>query len=224
MPCPLCHQRKPRRACPALGAQICAVCCGTKRLVEIACPSDCPYLEAADRHPAAAVKRRQEHDLAVLTSSLGPLSQPQLQLFFVIQAFVAGLTQGRGLVPDGGLNPVQDGDLAEAAAALAASFETAARGVVYEQQCSSVVAEEMRRSLRAFLAEMAQGTGSRLEREAAVVLRGIERGARHQADGLPDGNTAYLESVRRILQERIGHKPGASSTPPPDEPRIVITG
>ena len=47
MLCPLCGKRNARRACPALGHLICAVCCGTKRLTEIACPSDCGYLATA---------------------------------------------------------------------------------------------------------------------------------------------------------------------------------
>ncbi len=53
MTCPLCSQRKARRACPALGHQICAVCCGTKRLTQIPCPSDCVYLASAREHPPA---------------------------------------------------------------------------------------------------------------------------------------------------------------------------
>ena len=61
--CPLCGVRKARRECPALGRMICAVCCGTKRLVEIPCPDSCPYLASAREHPAAVVQRRQERDL-----------------------------------------------------------------------------------------------------------------------------------------------------------------
>src|SRR2546422_1642643 len=42
--CPLCSSRKGKRACPALRTSICSACCGEKRIVEIACPSDCVYL------------------------------------------------------------------------------------------------------------------------------------------------------------------------------------
>ncbi|MCK7478268.1 MAG: hypothetical protein M0C28_13315 [Candidatus Moduliflexus flocculans] len=38
MDCPLCRQRAARRRCPALDRDICAVCCGTKRLAEIRLP------------------------------------------------------------------------------------------------------------------------------------------------------------------------------------------
>ncbi|SVD73437.1 uncharacterized protein METZ01_LOCUS426291, partial [marine metagenome] len=61
--CPRCKRRLPRRKCPALGYQICAVCCGTKRLVEINCPSDCGYLASSKAHPPAVVQRQQERDI-----------------------------------------------------------------------------------------------------------------------------------------------------------------
>ncbi|HYT73137.1 MAG TPA: hypothetical protein VEL79_00190, partial [Vicinamibacterales bacterium] len=59
-PCVLCSARAAKRACPALGREICPSCCATKRLVEIACPPDCGYLSAARAHPAAVVQRQQD--------------------------------------------------------------------------------------------------------------------------------------------------------------------
>ena len=76
MLCPLCGQRKARRACPALGKQICAVCCGTKRLVQIQCPLDWAYLATAREHPAAATIRQQQRDLALLVQFIRDLSEP----------------------------------------------------------------------------------------------------------------------------------------------------
>lgn len=150
-------------------------------------------------------------------SALGRLSQGQLQLFFVLQTFVMRFT------PSGILKLV-DADLAEAAGALASTLETAERGVVYEHQCASPVAEELRRGLRGFLTEVGKGGGSRFEREAAVVLRGIERGARHDAPGLNEGDSTYLALLHRVLQERPGAHPDNPPAAGPDEPRIVITG
>src|SRR5437762_5779926 len=45
--CPLCSDRHGKRYCPAIAEQICAVCCGTKREIEIDCPSSCAYLKAS---------------------------------------------------------------------------------------------------------------------------------------------------------------------------------
>jgi hypothetical protein len=197
MTCPLCRTRKAKRTCPGVGQEICAVCCGTKRIVEIACPPTCIYLTTAQRHPAAAVKRQQEQDLAVLLTALGRLSEAQLQIFFVMHTFISRFK------PDG--LPLADADVAEAAGALATSFETASRGVLYEQQSPSPAAEALRRELKSFLAKLASDSGaggSRFEREVAVVLRGIERGAKHEATGIGTGPVDYLTLVARILHER----------------------
>lgn len=194
MTCPLCGTRKAKRACPAAGQDICPVCCGTKRLVELACPSSCVYLTTAERHPAAAVRRQQEQDLSVLVGALGRVSEPQLQLFFVLQSFIARFKSQTG--------PLSDSDVADAAGALAGSFETASRGVVYEQQAASATGEALRRELAQLLAQLGGGGGAQFEREAAVVLRGIERGARHQASGIGPGPVDYLTLVARILHER----------------------
>jgi hypothetical protein len=195
MTCPLCRTRKAKRACPAIGSDICTVCCGTKRLVEIACPSTCIYLEAAQRHPAAPVKRQQERDLSSLIGSLGRVSEGQLQLFFLLHTFISRFKAD-------GERPLVDADVAEAAAALADSFETAGRGVLYERQAASPTAETLRRELKTFLAEVGRGGGSRFEAQAAEVLRGIERGASHEGAGTGDGPQAYLSLVARILHER----------------------
>ncbi len=202
MICPLCRVRKTRRACPGTGQEICTVCCGTKRIVEISCPPSCIYLTTAQKHPAAVVKRQTEQDLVVLMGALGRVSEPQLQVFFVIHTFISRFKAE-------GVGRLVDADIAEATGALAASFETAANGVLYEQQASSVVAESLRRELKVFLAQIAgdpsaggAGRGTRFEREVAVVLRGIERGAKHDTPGVGPGPVDYLTLVARILHER----------------------
>ena len=48
--CLHCRNRKGKRECPALRGKICAACCGEYRLVEIACPSDCIYLQANEEY------------------------------------------------------------------------------------------------------------------------------------------------------------------------------
>jgi hypothetical protein len=195
MSCPLCRQRKAKRSCPGVGHDICPVCCGTKRLVEIACPPTCIYLESAQRHPAAVVKRQHEADLVVLMQALGRISEPQLQLFFLIQTFISRFK------PEG-VSRLVDADVAAAVGALASTFETTSRGVLYEHQAPSPAGEALRRELKALLAEVGRGHGSRFERDAVEVLRGIERGAKHDTPGMGGGAVDYLTLVARILHER----------------------
>ncbi|MBM4360860.1 MAG: hypothetical protein FJ096_22380 [Deltaproteobacteria bacterium] len=209
MLCPECGKRPTKRACPALRRDICSVCCATKRLVEIACPEDCRYLESAQRHPAAAVKRQLDADVTVLMSAVGRLSEQQLQVFFLFQSLVLAHQ------PEG-LATLQDADVALAAGALAGSLESSSKGVIFEEATGSLVAEGLRRALKTAVDEVTKGGGSRAEREVATVLRGIERGARHEGGRLGDGPTSYLDLVARVFQK------GPRKGPDPAKPLIVL--
>jgi hypothetical protein len=202
MSCPVCESRKPRRTCPALHQTICAVCCGTKRLVEIQCPDDCAYLTSAREHPAAVVKRQQEHDVAVLLPTLHGLTERQHQLFFLFQSLIASHT------PEGFARLVDD-DVAEAAASVAATLETAARGVIYEHAAQSRPAQRLAGEMTAMLAEMRQQGAAVYDREAAVVLRAIEKGARETRKVEP-GDASYLTLMGRLLQRNRAAAPAKS--------------
>lgn len=192
MTCPVCGQRKGRRACPALGQTICTICCATKRLVEIDCPSDCVHLTAAREHPAAVVKRQQERDVTQLLPTIAHLTERQHQLFFLFHTAIARHT------PEG-FARMNDEDVAEAAAVAAATLETAARGVIYEHTTQSTVARRLASDLRAMLDEMRAQGATVYDREAAIVLRAIEQGAREtRTHGGGDG-AAYLGLIGRLL-------------------------
>jgi hypothetical protein len=206
MLCPLCRTRKARRHCPALGRTICAVCCGTKRLTEIACPSDCVYLASAREHPAAVVRRQQERDVAVLLPTIQHLTERQYQLFFLFQTLIARHK------PEGFARLVDD-DVAEAAAAMAATLETAARGVIYEHGTQSLVAQRLATEMKALLTELREQGAKIYDGETAIVLRAIEQGAR-EARTRADGNdVAYLTLITRLLQQ-TGARPASEPAPP----------
>jgi hypothetical protein len=185
------------------------VCCGTKRLVEISCPEDCRYLDAAHKHPAAVIKRQIDRDLGILMSTIGRLSEQQLQLFFLLQSMVLSYK------PEG-LVRLTDPDVALATAALASALEASSKGVIFEEPAGSVPAEGLRRALKPVIDEVIKGSGSQAEREVALVLRGMERGATHEGGHIADGETTYLELVGRVFQQR------PQSPRPPDKPLIVV--
>ena len=196
MPCPLCRQGHARRQCPALGRTICAVCCGSKRLVEINCLPDCGYLAAAQAHPPASVRRQQERDLGFVMAMRDGLSAAQSDLFLALLSFVAGLHA------DPLLN-LQDDDVAEGAGALAATYETADRGLIYEHRPRSLVAQRFVTDAKTFLASLVAdadaATTRRLERDAAVVLRHLESGARGARTVIDDGPATALGIVGRFM-------------------------
>ena len=211
--CPLCGQRKARRACPALGQQICSVCCGTKRLTEIQCPSDCGYLAVAREHPAAVTARQQQLDVELLLQFVRDFSQRQSQLFAMTLTFLV-----RYQPPE--FQPLTDDDVMEAAAALAGTFETASRGVIYEHRPTSLPAERLVVALKPLLNEAGQRGGSAFERDAAVVMRRLEEAVGALRALAPDNRHAFLELLGRTMRKSNpaeDEKAAAS-----DPPRLIV--
>ena len=194
--CPVCRDRKPKRSCPALGQTICTVCCATKRLIEIHCPQDCVYLSSARSHPPAVVQRRQERDLSFLLPLIKDLTDTQYRLVLLYQSVV--VKHAEAAIPG-----PRDIDIAEAAAAVAATLETAGKGIIYEHQAASVPAQRLTTELRRALGELiAQNTSqqARLERESALALRRLEQGARSAERALAgDEPPIYLRLLQRML-------------------------
>jgi hypothetical protein len=178
--------------------------------VEIACPSDCAWLASAREHPPAVSVRQQQHDVSRLVHFVRDFSQRQSQLFFLIGAFLRSYQ-----APE--LQPLLDEDVAEAAAALAATFETAARGVIYEHRPASLSAERLMTELKPLLAEAGKGAGSSFERDAAVVLRRVTESVesvRPEGDLEPANQRAFLSLVSRVMRPN----PGPSGQGNPENP------
>jgi hypothetical protein len=191
MSCPACGHRKGRRQCPALRQTICAACCGTKRLAEIRCPSDCGYLAAAREHPAAVVRRQQERAVATIGPTIRHLTERQHQLFFLFHTAIARH------VPQG-FGRVVDDDVAEAAGALAKTLETAARGVIYEHAAQSPIAHGLVQEMKAMLEQIRQRGARVYDQETAITLRAIEQGARTLRTS-PEQRTAYLDLMATLM-------------------------
>lgn len=206
MICPLCRTRKARRACPALGQSICSVCCGTKRLVEIRCPADCGYLASAREHPAAAVERRREADFALLLPVVRDLTRRQAQIFFLLQATLARHK------PEG-FYALKDDDVAAAAASVAATLETAERGVIYQHRAGSLPAEHLAHALRQSIEEVRGEAGPSFDRDSAVVLRRMELAARTTRKQAGGSETAYLELAQRFANRMPDPKATEEDTP-----------
>lgn len=211
--CPLCHQRKARRACPALGRQICAVCCGTKRQVEIDCPADCTYLASAREHPPAVAIRRRQDDVSTMVRMTQDLNERQSHLCFFLLAFLA-----RYEPPD--LHPLADEDIAEAAAALAATSETASRGVIYEHRPAAAAAARLAAGLTAVLKDARGAGGTPFERDAAVVLRRLEDAARETIRVSPGGRV-FVDLIGRVIRSTPDDG-GQAAAAPEEGPRLII--
>ncbi len=70
--CAKCRKRSAKRTCPALGIELCQLCCGTLREKEIHCTFNCPHLAAhrpyqekriIDRNPGPGSGRPHGEDI-----------------------------------------------------------------------------------------------------------------------------------------------------------------
>jgi len=70
--------------------------------------------------------------------------------------------------------------------------------VLYEHAPAALPAQKLAAEIRTLLAEVREHGATVYDREAAIALRAIERGARTLGRG--DDHTAYLTLVGRLLQ------------------------
>ncbi len=203
--CPLCRRRRTGRACPALGHRICAVCCGTKRLTEIDCPRDCRYLVASQAHPPAVVQRRQERDVLFLLPLLHELTVRQQELVLLIQGL---LRRDREATPG-----LRDSDVEHAVRALAETYETASRGIIYEHAAGIASAERLTAAVRTLIETLREERLRMSDADVASALRRIEQGAREARAALPGGDAAYLDLLNRLHPADGSAPEGAAHSP-----------
>ncbi len=144
--------------------------------------------------------------MSLLLPLLKPLTERQRQIFFVTLAAI-----GRHR-PDGFQRLVDD-DVAEATAALAQTLETSSRGVIYEQRATSAPAQRLLTELKALVAAVGGPGGAAFERDAASVMRAVERGALTLREVAGQSGDAFL-----ALVERIARQVGDPAEPVPGEP------
>jgi len=145
--CPLCSERAGKRYCPAKDAQICAVCCGSKREIEIDCPSSCTYLKAS---------RSYEAEKPIIDPELAGRIQKYDNDFVnryheVLDAVNASVVEERLASPW-----LVDQDAIEVYKALSATMRTLASGIYYESLPGGAVRLSLFRRLKELLDTLMQ--------------------------------------------------------------------
>jgi hypothetical protein len=184
--------------------------------VEVQCPSDCVYLASAREHPPAAVVRQRQRDLGLLAHFVRDLSEAQSQLFFLVGACLQRYEPAD-------LQPLIDDDVADAAASLAATAETASRGLIYDHRPASFSADRLAATLKPLLAEAGKNGGSPFDRDAAVVLRRIEEATRDVRRFDPSNRRAFVDLLGRLTRQPDELPPVSGAlSPDSDPPRLIV--
>jgi hypothetical protein len=161
--CPVCSQRSGKRFCPAKAEKICAVCCGSKREIEIDCPSHCSYLRTGWNYEAE--KREPDVDLAAKINQFDDdfIYRMSPVLDALSTEVVSERFQSNWLV---------DNDLIEVYRALIATMKTLSSGIYYESVPNGTVRESLYRRLKAKLDQMMQP--AEVDQHALKVSEAIE--------------------------------------------------
>ena len=216
MICPLCRKRPAKRACPALGQDICTVCCATKRLVEIQCTDGLPL----PRGRAAASRRGRASGRSITTSTRADGHASAASPSSSCSSSSCCSRWCSRYKPEG-LARLVDADVALAAGALAGSLETASKGVIFEEATASLVAEGLRRAMKPVLDEITKNGGSRAEREVGDRPAGASSEApKHEGGHIPDGDdVATCDLVRPGVPAAAAAaaRAAAGSTRPPGQ-------
>lgn len=120
-------------------------------------------------------------------------SDRQSHLFILVGIFLSGYRPAE-------FQALVDEDVAQGTEALASTFETAARGVIYEHRPGSPVAVRLAMELKAVLAEAGKGAGAGFEHDAIVVLRAAREAVDAARGSEPENRRAFLDLVSRMVQ------------------------
>lgn len=115
-----------------------------------------------------------------------------------------------------GLAPLVDRDVADAAASLASTFETSAKGILYEHHATSVPAQRVAGDLKRGLQELARAERAVPDRDIAAALRMLEKLANGAAPALGEGERSYLDLVDRVM------KPSSEEPRADDTTRLIV--
>ena len=201
--CPLCSERAGKRYCPAKDTQICAVCCGTKREIEIDCPSSCVHLKAAQSYEAE--KRLPDPEL---TAKIHKFDNDFIQRFYQLLDAMA-----RSVVEERLQSPwLTDNDVIEVYKCLGATMRTLASGIYYETAPEGSVRMSLFRRLKAGLDELMQpvpnaGRTALKVSEAVDILDFLSLAAQANSSTRPKSRR-YLDR----LSEMSGIEPAEQSS------------
>jgi hypothetical protein len=154
--CKICEKRRPRRRCPGVGGEICAVCCGTERENTVSCLLDCEYLREAREH-----EKRQELDPEKMPNRDIRVTEEFLERH---AALVAAMI--RGVVTAGlGVTGAVDQDVRDALESMVQTYRTRQSGLYYESRPQNLLAARIQELIESGLAEYRKASAERLGME-----------------------------------------------------------
>lgn len=199
MKCPVCNSRKGKRFCPAKQRQICAQCCGEKRVIEIRCPPDCAYLTSGQSY------QRFKDYVAQIQAIESPLEQQLiLETSFRYADFLEELE--KSIVEYAAdLRSLRDSDVSEALSRVRETYETESKGIIYEHASPNPLVQALVKQLRETIESLRDERKPEEPHlgpsELIDCCRVLQLNVRHYAEG---SGQDYLQFIRRSHPEEAG--------------------
>lgn len=134
--------RRAKRPCPAVGGDICPLCCGTEREVTLTCPLECEYLR--EGHKREKVVEVSDKDLAYPEIHITEeflVANEELMLFSVYSLVQAALRTAGAI----------DSDVMAALDAIIQTRRTLESGLVYQTRPENTIAAGVQQLVTASL-------------------------------------------------------------------------
>jgi hypothetical protein len=180
--CRICEKRRPRRYCPGVSGDICAVCCGTQREVTVNCPLDCPYLREARKHdPVPDVDPRQFPNMDIRVDEAF-LRRNEPVLLVIASNIARAALETHGTV---------DSDVKDALDALVRNWRTLQSGLIVDVRPDNLVAARLYAAVQDTVEEVRKRLGDE---------------AHHVRDSDVLGVLAFLQ--RMEIQHNNGRRKG----------------
>lgn len=156
--------------------------------------------------------------MAYLIPRIADLSETQYRILLMAQAVIVQHAKQAMPAP-------LDTDVADGVASVAATLETAGKGIIYEHRATAIPAQRVADAVSASIEDLVKrvgADGARLERDAARGLRALERTVREAQTQLPDParpEASWLALASRIFADA---PQSPAEAPGPQPSKLVI--
>ncbi len=168
--CPRCNKRPAKRSCPALRTKICAVCCARERMILLACPESCQYLQDARAQSAEREAALRAKDEAYMKASQ-PITQRTLPLLLIIEAAVVNAHRG---AEGDEVRDLKNAEILESVENAIRNLKTEDSGLIYEHHAGSARAEEVSRRIRKALDEFSKNAPDEYRPQRSDMLQMLD--------------------------------------------------
>lgn len=195
--CKICGKRRARRACPAVGGDICTICCGTEREISLSCPLECEYLQEAHTHEKPVPIKDDQISYSDVKISEEFIRDHEELFLFSVYSLVQAALRTPGAI---------DADVMAALEALIQTQRTLESGLVYETRPENTVALAVQRafsnSMKDYqkVREEREGLSAYRNSDALAVLVFLHRLGQRNQNGRPRGRM-YLDLLRHMAPD-----------------------